>query len=103
MNAIAPPSGYRIQQAMSAAMAFREQMCADLDNTDDEALLLALDSETDALDLLRLVLRSVAVGSRRSARRYATGWTACAPNWPRQQTRMQSTPSSSGRTCNRRS
>lgn len=52
------PSSWQIEKAMSAALKFRDQLRADIGECDEDTLLCALDSETDVVDLLRLVLRS---------------------------------------------
>ncbi len=53
------PSPFRIEQAMSAALAFREQILAELsgEETDYDLLLDCIDGETDAIDILRRVIR----------------------------------------------
>ena len=52
------PSAWRVEMAMAAAQSFAARMRADDPETDHEALLLALDSETDVFDVLRRVVRA---------------------------------------------
>jgi hypothetical protein len=52
------PSPYAIERAMSAAQEFAAAMRAADPEMDADDLLLAIDSETDALDLLRRVVRA---------------------------------------------
>lgn len=52
------PSPFAIQRAMSAARDFADRLRADVGETDHDTLLSALDSETDAIDLLRKVVIS---------------------------------------------
>ena len=55
MNA---PSAYRVQQAMACAASFAASLRAEIGEDDHDRLILALDSETDAIDLLRQVVRA---------------------------------------------
>ena len=52
-----PPSAFRVAQAMSAAMQFREQLRAEIGD-DHDALLMSLESETEVFDILRRVVRA---------------------------------------------
>ena len=52
------PNAYRVEQALAAAMSFRERLREEIGD-DTDALLGALDSETDVFDILRRVLRAV--------------------------------------------
>ena len=53
------PNAYRVEQALAAAMSFRERLREEIGPDDTDALLSALDSETDVFDVLRRVLRAV--------------------------------------------
>ena len=55
MNA---PSAYRVEQAMACAASFSAALRQEIGEDDHDRLLLALDSETDAIDLLRRVVRA---------------------------------------------
>jgi len=53
-----PPSAWAVQNAMTAAARFADQLRTDDPEMDHADLLLALDSETDAFDVLRLAVRA---------------------------------------------
>lgn len=51
------PSAWRVGQALTAAMTLINQLEAEDPDTDEEALREAIENETDALDILRRVIR----------------------------------------------
>ena len=59
------PSAFRIEQAMAAALSFRDRLREEVGD-DTDALLSAMDSETDVFDLLRRVLRAADENKRLS-------------------------------------
>ena len=52
------PSAYSVQQAMACAASFAAALRQEIGEDDHDRLLLALDSETDVIDLLRRVVRA---------------------------------------------
>jgi hypothetical protein len=52
------PSAYQVQQAMACAASFAAALRQEIGEDDHDRLLMALDSETDAIDLLRRVVRA---------------------------------------------
>lgn len=54
----AAPSAYSVQQAMACAASFAATLRQEIGEDDHDRLLLALDSETDVIDLLRRVVRA---------------------------------------------
>lgn len=59
MNALTPPSGYRIEQALGIADALRRRLLADDPDlaADETALRDTLDGQTDVYDLVRRLIR----------------------------------------------
>ena len=52
------PSSFRVEQAMACAASFAAALRQEIGEDDHDRLLMALDSETDAIDLLRQVVRA---------------------------------------------